>query len=551
MGMTVYFRQIAIVCLVTAFVTGCAVCPLVAETVKVSGHGEVTVQTAKKQKEQAAFNQKALADAEQMAREKAIRQAILQVIANHDALQPKWEEITRTAVENSSTLILDSQVQGAGVMGDKAQVDVVVQVDGKALRALLESNFNLSSTADTEGKFKIYVLSYTLEGMDPNRAQPQITHEETVDDQKGVHASTFANSSSNAASNSSSASLAASASFSDKGKASANANASGQYKGSISGTNAAMGNGGSSYNSGSASQSGSQSASATANANWDVAQSASLDARKHHSESSSNKVASSGSSNDDTSHYYHKVVDYADPTKKGSALSNEVRAEVEGMMTTAGFDVSTLNVAMMDRAFPTEDDLIIAVLDVMRTNPTVSPNDYVAIALNSFTPVAQDTHQFTSKVTYRVVRVKDGMAFLPAKDIIGNSGTNAVSDDMGRTFAVKSAMMQVDEILPDEINQALQKMQRSEKREASNSAAFYVIVVDNATTMTASTPIRNALTTAGFKVERTINGLAKTHTLTVSLNGKTGEDVMNAIEGAMDTYDVQTMDNQGSRVKVK
>jgi hypothetical protein len=112
-------------------------------------------------------------------------------------------------------------------------------------------------------------------------------------------------------------------------------------------------------------------------------------------------------------------------------------------------------------------------------------------------------------------------------------------------------MMKVDEILPGEIKQALQKIQRTDQREAANAAVNYVIVIDNATSLSASAPIRTALTAAGFKVDRSINGLAKTHTLTVTLDGKTGQDVMNAIEGAMDGYDVLTMDNQGTRVKAK
>jgi len=58
---------------------------------------------------------------------------------------------------------LDQQVVSAGIQGTTAQVDLIEQVDGKALRTLLESNFSLSSTVATEGKFKIYVLSYTLE----------------------------------------------------------------------------------------------------------------------------------------------------------------------------------------------------------------------------------------------------------------------------------------------------------------------------------------------------------------------------------------------------
>jgi hypothetical protein len=359
-----------------------------------------------------------------------------------------------------------------------------------------------------------------------------------------VHSSNFANSSSDASANSSSASLSASASLANKGQAAASANASEQHNVHMSATEAGSG-------SGSLSQKGSMAASASASANWDVAQSANLARKNNHSESSSNKTANSGSSFGDTSHYYRKVVDYADPSKKGAALSNEVRAEVEGMMSTAGFDVATLNVGMMGRAFPTEDDLVNTVLDVMRTNAAVSPSDYVAIALNSFTPVSQETHQYTSKLTYRVVRVKDGLAFLPAKDIVGDSGTNAVSDDMGRTYAVKSAIFKVDEILPGEIRQALEKMQRSEKRAQAAATTSYVIVVDNATSLSASAPIREALVEAGFKVERSINGLAKTHTLTVTLNGKTGEDVMNAIEKIVDAFDIQTMDNEGTRVKVK
>jgi len=525
--------------------------PISAETIKVSGHGEVTVLTVKRQKDQAAINQKSLADAEGLAKQKAIRQAILQVFANQDAIQSKLDAILQTAIDNSATLILDQQVVSAGIQGTTAQVDLIEQVDGKALRTLLESNFSLSSTVATEGKFKIYVLSYTLEGMDPNRAQPHILHEEVVEDQKAVHADSFSDANAHSSSQASSASLAATGSMSDRGQASLNANGSAHYNSGASGTAAATGSGGSGFITGSSSQNANMNASTSAAANWDKTASGSLDARKQQSSSSSTQTATSGTTFGDTSHFYRKVVDYEDPTKKGAALSNEVRAEVEGMMTTVGFDVATLNVSMMNREFPTEDDLVSAVLNEMRANPSVAPNDYVAIALNSFTPVSAETHQFTSKVTYRVVRVKDGLALLPAKDIAGDSGSRAPSDDIARTYAVKSAMMKVDEILPGEIKQALQKMQRTDQREAANAAVYYVIVIDNATSLSTSAPIRNALTAAGFKVDRSINGLAKTHTLTVTLDGKTGTDVMNAIEGAMDVYDVQTMDSQGTRVKAK
>ena len=220
-------------------------------------------------------------------------------------------------------------------------------------------------------------------------------------------------------------------------------------------------------------------------------------------------------------------------------------------MTTAGFDVATLNVSMVGREFPSEDDLVVTVLNELRANSSVKPNDYVAIALNSFTPVSQETHEFTSKVTYRVVRIKDGLALLPAKDIVGDSGERATSDDEARTYAVKAALMKVDEILPEEILRALQKMQREERRESAAAAMEYVIEVENASTMSACTPIRDALKAAGFQVDQSINGLSKTHTVTVALNGRNARDVMNAIENALDAYDVQTMDVQGTRVKAK
>jgi Arc/MetJ-type ribon-helix-helix transcriptional regulator len=276
-----------------------------------------------------------------------------------------------------------------------------------------------------------------------------------------------------------------------------------------------------------------------------------VDARKRQSESSSSKSANSGSSFDDTSHYYHKVVVYADPTKKGTALSNEVSIQLESIMTTAGFDVSTLTVSLMGGEFSTEDDLVRAALKEVRANPAVSQNDYVAIALNSLTPVSVDTHRFTSKVTYRIIRIKDGAALLPAKDITGDSGEQAPSDDVARSYAVESAIRKVDEILPGEIRQALQKMQRAEKREAVAAATSYVIVVDNATALSTSATIRSALTAAGFKFVRDINGTAKVDTLKVTLNGKTGEDVQNTIEGAMDAFEIESMDNQSARVKAK
>ena len=558
--------------------------PVRAETTKVSGHGETVAPVLKKQKDQAAANQTAMETAENVAKAKAISQAVLQVAGGQDALGSKMDQIVQAAMDNSATFVVDKQITSAGMQGNNAVVELVLQVDAKALRSFLETNFSLNATAQTEGKFKLYILSYTLEGMDPDRSgPPKVLHEEITDDQKGVHQSTYAASDTESSKNSNSSSYAASKAETDRGQVSANTahadNGSINAQQSASSTGmafhsaSASGSGyistdegsanarahasevgaGFSHNSGSASVNAnhSESDSSSLSENHDKAKSANVDAKKAASTSQYSSTSSAGSSYEDTSHFYHKVVDYADPTKKGAALSNEVRAELEGMMTTLGFDVATIDVAMMGRDFPTEDDLVNAVLNEMRHNPAVTPADYVAIALNSFTPVSVATHQFTSKVTYRVVRVKDGLALLPAKDIVGDSGDRAPSDDVARTYAVKSAMMKVDDIMPAEIKQAMQKLTREQQRTAAAESTYYIITVDNATTLSASTGIRTALTNTGFKVERSINGLAKTQTLTVTLNGKNGQDVMNAIEGAVDTFEIETMDDHETRVKVK
>ncbi len=514
-----------------------------AETVKVSGHGQAAVPTVKKAKDQAAANVDGLQAAEILATNMALSQAVVLVLGGQDALGSRTAEIQQAVLNNSAGFILDKQITASGVQGNSAAVDLTLQIDAKALRDFLDANYHLNAVSDTEGKFKIYVLSYTLEGMDPDRSgPPRITHEETVDNQKAVHDSTFADSDVENAKRSASASLAASKADTAKGNQSASASAS--LNSSLSAQQA--GNSISNVNA-----HDQAAASANASANWDNTSAASVDARRASAASQSSSVQHSGSKADDTSRYYHRVVDYADPSKKGTALSNEVRADLEGMMSTLGFDVATLNVGMMGRDFPSEDDLINEVLDEMRHNPEVLPSDYVVIALNSFTSVSTVTHQFTSKVTYRVVRVKDGLALVPAKDLVGDSGDRAPSDDVARTYAVKAAMLSIDDIVPGEIKQAMQKLHRAEVRNAQTATTTFLITLDNATAFSASAPIRTALVNAGYKVDQVINGPAKTHILTVTLAGKTGPDVTGTIQTLLDQYEIESMDDHEIRIKVK
>jgi hypothetical protein len=222
------------------------------------------------------------------------------------------ELIAQSVLDHSASLIVDQEVTDASIRGDSASVDLIMRLDAKSLRSYLEDNFGISANSQMDGKFKIFVMSYTVEGMDPNRARPQVLHEEVVNDQKGVNASSFANSESDSASQSSSASVTANRSSSDKGQFSNSANVSGQYQ---SNANMAL-----RTQEGSASASGYQSgkvnASESSSANWDKNKSANLKASQQESASASYDSASSGSAYSDTSHYYRRVVDYADPTKR-------------------------------------------------------------------------------------------------------------------------------------------------------------------------------------------------------------------------------------------
>ncbi len=517
----------------------------VAETIKVSGHGQAPVPIAKHKKDQPALNQSALADAQEMARRDALKQAILQLFINRKAIDSALDSIAVSVLQHSATLVKGEDVRSAEIRSDVAEVDLALQVDAVALRGFLEDNFNLSLTAQTEGKLKIFVMSYTVEAIDPNRANPITLHEEVIDDQKGVHSSNYNNSNSNAESHSKSGAIQASSSSSHEAAAFNRASASGSESYQAANVNPLA------RASSNSSASGTASFNQVAAAETESHHTASVNAQGQASSRSSSSSTQSGQSYEDTSHYYRRVVDYADPTHKGVGLSNEVRVELEGMLNTSGFDVETLNVSMMNREFAGDDDLVNAVLAEMRTNASVGQEDYVAIALNSFTPANITNHRFTSKVTYRIIRVKDGKAFLPAQDLAGDSGNTAPSDDVARTYAIKSALRKVEDVLPGQIKQALRRAQNAEIREATQVLVSYSIVIENPPSFTTSTPIRAALKQAGFAFDRGQFRAGQAETLTITLNGRSGQNVMEAIEGALGAFEVLSMDKQNAHVRAR
>jgi hypothetical protein len=509
------------------------------ETVRTSGHGQAPVSIVKQKKEQASLNQQALQKAEELAIQEALRQAILHVAFEPSLIASKLDSILPVLINDSASLISDEQTTSSNIQGQVASVDVVLQVDAQALRTFLQDNFGFGGEADTQDKFKVYVLSYTVEKSDPDRNQPKIVHQEVVDDQRGVSSASFATSLSSTSAHASAAALNANAASSNRGQVSESSNAAGQY-GSVDQSTT-----------GNASQNASLHAAASASANWENASSAALDASKQESASSSSKSANSGSSYQDTSRYYHMVVDYADPTKGSAGATNAVRARISGMLTNAGFDVHTLDISLMDQQFAGEDEIVHAALQKIRANPEVGPDDYVAIALNSFTSVNPSSHQHTAAVTYQIIRVKDGGALLPAEDIVGDSGPRPVSDDQGKNWALQAALLDVDARLPNEIRIAMQRMAQENKRQAIQAATFYEITVENASSPKSALSIESALNNAGFEVDRSFNGSSKTLSLKISLNGKTGKDVIRAIDQASDSFDFLEQNDGITRLKAR
>ena len=75
----------------------------------------------------------------------------------------------------------------------------------------------------------------------------------------------------------------------------------------------------------------------------------------------------------------------------------EVLAKLGEILKGSGFVTAFADVPLMGRAFADEDDLYHAVLAEMRARPEVRREDYVAVALNRFTPVPGGTARFQDR----------------------------------------------------------------------------------------------------------------------------------------------------------
>ncbi|MDP2875682.1 MAG: hypothetical protein Q8O00_05815 [Holophaga sp.] len=505
-----------------------------ADVVTVAGRGEMVVE---KRGKTAEANQKALERAEALALEDALAQALYSIYGNRAKLGADHDRILREVVNHKATLVLGSEVKASNIDNGKAMVEVAVRVDGRAFRKYLEDSLNLSLAQEAEGKFKVIVLAYTVEGQDANRSKPMVLREEVTDNRTNVQSASFAAKSSSSAASSSQSSLQANASGSSKGNVA--------YQGSTK-VDASKDR---STNTGSSSAQLSASRDVAASGQWDNRASANVDARSSRASASQQQSAASGSAFRDTSSQYHRITIYADPTKKGAGATNEVRAALGEILEKSGLGTKFVDMDLMGRSFETEDDLYLTIRESLKKNPEIAPGDYVAVALNRVTPVNKD-HRYTSQVVYRVVRIKDGDTLLPDKVVSGDSGDQA-SDDLGRASATKLAIRKADSVLPDELRSALRKVTRAEVRENASAATTYVIRVDNVKSPATASALKQALRGAGFTVTPQFRGEAKSETITVTLNGKTGSDVMALIEPHLAAFDVSTMDERATVLTAK
>jgi hypothetical protein len=538
---------------------------LSAEILTVSGKGQTPVPVANK-KDMPVVNQRALEAAQQSALADAVAQGLFQVYGNRQKLGDQADRVIRDVVDHSAAMIADIQVRSVDVQNGIAVAEVIAKIDAKAMRDYLEHSLGLSLTQEHEGKFRTFVLAYTVEGMDPNRVQPQVLREEITDNRKNVHDTATASAQTHAESGTGSYSLDAAHASSEQDKKasqyqgsvdyseSANIKASASEQASLRAkgpdgsfqakAQAAMSVSGSANEQLSARQSsGSSSESDHRSTGRLNEQASAAEASFHHVESAKKEFS-------DTSTQYHKLVVYADTTKKGAGGTNEVRAKLGEILKTSGLTTNFYDINLMGREFANEDALYHEILDALKRDPGVKAEDCMAVALNRLTPADPATHRFTAQVTYRVLRIGDGELLLPDKNVVADSG-DQVSDDSARTVATELAMNKASDTLPGEIVRALRQNLRTEARTSTASASEYMVRIDNVTNLSATTALKQALRNAGFVVSTQFRGAAASESITVKLNGKLGGDVSAALEAQLERYDVISLDDHGAIIRAK
>lgn len=499
-----------------------AAIPLLAEDITGSGHGTAAVAAVPK-KQLPKATQQALSAAESAALTDAVTHAIYKVERRAN-LGPNADAILLETAQHSADFVINKEITHQSVENGVATVDLTLTIDGGKLREYLDSVHDTAQTRKLDER-RVLVLTYTVEGMDPNRAEPAKLHEVIISRDRYLHHREAEGS----------VDYNRDAASSVQGAA-AQANSSRQAQN----TSAVRADGMDDFLMGLQQRSAAARSSQSARSD-DSAAAAAIDARSHDQEdlhAAGRKELTTIATSD-----YVRVTDYADLTKKGAGQTNDVRALLEGIFHNAGLPTRFYNLKLTGLEFATEDDLSDAVLTSIVQDPNVDDNDYVAIAVNRLTPV-NASHEYTSVITYRVVKKANGDELLPSNNVRGDSGVQP-SDDYGRSVATEIAVNRAAAVLPGELKRAVDDLSRAATREAG-PALTYSIRVDNVSSPAESDSLKRALQAAGFTFSNSYRGASRSETITVQLNGRSPSDARAVVERNVAGFDVTSMDERSA-----
>jgi len=460
---------------------------------KIPGHGSALAEKSMFGQEKE--NQKALDQAQRKALEDAMQQALVKSLG-HGQLEPeRIAALVQDLKNHSSAFIRESTVTDAHMEGLNAIVEVLLKVDFTGLQEFLETR-GVSLTQNFEAKLKFIVLSYSLEGMDADRSKPIVLHEEVRAESQSSQGADYQ------ASSSSSANL-------DAGSAA--------HAAVVTDDGAAM-----------------------------------AARRSHISANSQDDSQVSASSFAQGSASYYRVTDYADPTKKGMGGNSEARNMIEGALQKAGLQVATIEAPLVGEEFRSEDAFVNRVLQSVRKHPEVKPEDCVAIAINSLTPIQGRNrgHQFTSRVSARFVRVGDGVNLLPS-DSVSKTSQSLPSDDEARTQATNLAVLNLTDRLPDHIRKNLQKLQREAGRTAPAAAGIYLLEIQNIQDRSILVKTKQWLRQQGFNFKSDSSSGGTVETLTIRLGERSPEEVKDALDGLPASLELLAKSDSAAKVRVK
>ena len=527
---------------------------------KVAGRAEQRFVATSKKKD-ADERRTLLAQLEEQARKDAVSVALVHIYGNKSRFGDKYDSVVDAAYKRSSMFIRDSEIVNAGFVGDVATVEVSLTVDEATLRGFINDTFELSVAGDVENAFNVYVLAFTVEGLDPDRAAPQLLREEITDDKTDIHSSATSHDVKNIQSGKHSANASSAESVKlkagDESSSVAARTESQSLKGSqsssIEGSATARSEDGYANASGSASQKSKIDAHSQSAA-FDASQSKSsvdLDAAKSKSSASSSAHFSNTSykgseaSASDTSTSYHSLRVYADTTKKGAGQTNEIRTKLGELLKVNGFATKNSVVNLQSQEFKNEDELNAAVLDLLRHSPDFESKDFVALALNRLTPVANGG--FTAAVSYRISRISDG-TILFEQSATGDSGP-AQSEDVARALATELAVKRAEPVFTAQLAPAIRQLQRIDAKKSESRTSQYEIRIKGLSSPRLTVPMQDAIRGAGFELTSTFrNGQ---QVVTVQLGGRNGSQVAAIIDPFLAPYEFVSQDDSGTELKAK